>query len=87
MQLLAALAALRMEQIAGHTFRMNPHEHRLGLAERLLGELPLRAEPQARGGDRRHMVEVTGVDDHMGWHEQGDLYDRARFRLGLEHRF
>jgi YaiO family outer membrane protein len=22
-----------------------------------------------------------------GWHEQGDLYDRIRFRLGLEHRF
>jgi len=28
-----------------------------------------------------------GLAWEVGWHEQGDLYDRIRFRLGLEHRF
>jgi YaiO family outer membrane protein len=28
-----------------------------------------------------------GIAWEAGWHEQGDLYDRIRVRLGLEHRF
>lgn len=28
-----------------------------------------------------------GFSWEAGWHEQGDLYDRVRLRLGLEHRF
>ncbi len=28
-----------------------------------------------------------GIAWEAGWHEQGDLYDRIRMRLGLEHRF
>lgn len=28
-----------------------------------------------------------GVAWEAGWHEQGDLYDRVRLRLGVEHRF
>ena len=28
-----------------------------------------------------------GIAWEAGWHEQGDLYDRIRIRLGLEHRF
>lgn len=28
-----------------------------------------------------------GIAWEAGWHEQGDLYDRIRIRVGLEHRF
>ena len=28
-----------------------------------------------------------GISWEAGWYEQGDLYDRVRVRLGLEHRF
>jgi YaiO family outer membrane protein len=28
-----------------------------------------------------------GISWEAGWYEQGDLYDRIRVRLGLEHRF
>jgi YaiO family outer membrane protein len=28
-----------------------------------------------------------GVAWEAGWYEQGDLYDRFRIRVGLEHRF
>jgi YaiO family outer membrane protein len=28
-----------------------------------------------------------GISWEAGWYEQGDLYDRLRIRLGLEHRF
>jgi YaiO family outer membrane protein len=28
-----------------------------------------------------------GLSWEAGWYEQGDLYDRVRIRLGLEHRF
>jgi YaiO family outer membrane protein len=28
-----------------------------------------------------------GIAWEAGWYEQGDLYDRLRFRVGLEHRF
>jgi YaiO family outer membrane protein len=28
-----------------------------------------------------------GLSWEAGWYEQGDLYDRVRVRLGLEHRF
>lgn len=33
------------------------------------------------------VVPAWGFAWEAGWHEQGDLYDRVRLRLGLEHRF
>lgn len=33
------------------------------------------------------VVPAWGFAWEAGWHEQGDLYDRMRLRIGLEHRF
>lgn len=33
------------------------------------------------------VVPAWGFAWEAGWHEQGDLYDRTRLRIGLEHRF
>ncbi|HEU0226078.1 MAG TPA: YaiO family outer membrane beta-barrel protein, partial [Steroidobacteraceae bacterium] len=33
------------------------------------------------------VVPAWGFAWEAGWHEQGDLYDRVRLRVGLEHRF
>jgi len=33
------------------------------------------------------VVPAWGFAWEAGWHEQGDLYDRVRLRIGLEHRF
>ena len=42
--------------------------------------------PEHRGPGLHWTNTACGVTSEAGWYEQGDLYDRFRIRIGLEHR-
>ncbi|MGQ0430080.1 MAG: YaiO family outer membrane beta-barrel protein [Gammaproteobacteria bacterium] len=95
------LTASRPEDIStslGHTLRF-AHDYQDGSHLTLALGYGEEAETIAPGVvqvTRNKSVSVNGVhwrsaawgfSWEAGWYEQGDLYDRLRFRLGLEHRF
>jgi YaiO family outer membrane protein len=82
----------------GHTVRL-AHDYEYGSHATLLLGFGEEAETVAPGDVRvtdtktvallgvHWLSAAWGVAWEAGWHEQGDLYDRIRIRIGLEHRF